>query len=54
MATVMGVADWESYATALEAHRQRVAGHFRELIAAPEEEMSGATMTSVPVGRGPE
>jgi len=38
MAAVMGYANWESYVTALEAHRHRVAGHFRELIAAPEED----------------
>ncbi|HEY6131756.1 MAG TPA: bifunctional [glutamate--ammonia ligase]-adenylyl-L-tyrosine phosphorylase/[glutamate--ammonia-ligase] adenylyltransferase, partial [Halioglobus sp.] len=38
MATVMGHASWESFVTALEAHRQVVAGHFRQLIAAPGED----------------
>ncbi len=37
MATVMGFADWGSYHAALDEHRQRVAGHFRGLIADPEE-----------------
>jgi glutamate-ammonia-ligase adenylyltransferase len=37
MATVMGYPDWESYMTALDGHRALVAGHFRSLIAAPEE-----------------
>jgi glutamate-ammonia-ligase adenylyltransferase len=41
MATVMGFASWEAYLRTLEEHRSRVAGHFRELIATPEEE-SGA------------
>jgi glutamate-ammonia-ligase adenylyltransferase len=36
MATVMGYDDWTSYLLALEAHRERVAGHFRDLIADPE------------------
>ena len=38
MATVMGYTDWESYLAALEGHRKLVAGHFSELIAAPEED----------------
>ena len=38
LATVMGYASWDSFLTALDAHRQVVAGHFRELIAAPEED----------------
>jgi glutamate-ammonia-ligase adenylyltransferase len=38
MAAVMGYASWDSYITALEGHRQVVAGHFRDLIAAPEED----------------
>ena len=37
MATVMGFDDWEHYEQCLEQHRGRVALHFRELIAAPEE-----------------
>ncbi|MDE0929082.1 MAG: bifunctional [glutamate--ammonia ligase]-adenylyl-L-tyrosine phosphorylase/[glutamate--ammonia-ligase] adenylyltransferase [Halioglobus sp.] len=37
MAEVMGYASWEDYKAALETHRQAVAGHFRELIADPEE-----------------
>jgi [glutamine synthetase] adenylyltransferase / [glutamine synthetase]-adenylyl-L-tyrosine phosphorylase len=36
LATVMGYAGWESFVTALDGHRQVVARHFRELIAAPE------------------
>ncbi len=38
MATVMGFADWAGYRAALEHHRARVAHHFAELIAPPEEE----------------
>ncbi len=34
---VMGHADWESFSAALSAHRGRVAAHFHDLIAAPEE-----------------
>ena len=37
MAEVMGYASWEDYKAALETRRQAVAGHFRELIADPEE-----------------
>ena len=37
MAEVMGYASWEDYKAALEMHRQAVAGHFRELIADPED-----------------
>ncbi len=37
MATVMGFSSWESFVTALDGHREMVARHFRELIAAPEE-----------------
>jgi glutamate-ammonia-ligase adenylyltransferase len=38
MSTVMGYDCWDSYLQALEGHRQVVAGHFRDLIAAPEDE----------------
>ena len=38
MATVMGFPDWEEYLEVLQQHRDRVAGHFEDLIAAPEEE----------------
>ena len=37
MATVMGFALWEDYLAALDVHRRRVAGHFDDLIAEPEE-----------------
>ena len=40
MATVMGCAGWEQYLELLQRHRAKVAGHFSELIAAPEEEDS--------------
>ena len=33
MAYVMGMPDWDSFKTVLDLHRERVAGHFRELIA---------------------
>jgi len=36
MATVMGYPDWATYTAALDGHRQRVAAHFRALIAEPE------------------
>ena len=42
MAEVMGYASWEDYKAALEIHRQAVAGHFRELIADPEEDAEAA------------
>ncbi|MFV8818965.1 bifunctional [glutamate--ammonia ligase]-adenylyl-L-tyrosine phosphorylase/[glutamate--ammonia-ligase] adenylyltransferase [Haliea sp. E17] len=38
LATVMGFASWGTYLAALQDHRQRVAAHFAELIAPPEEE----------------
>jgi len=38
MATVMGYPSWESFTADLEAHRQIVARHFRELIAAADED----------------
>jgi len=38
MATVMGFGSWEAYLEELQRHRDIVAGHFRGLIAAPEEE----------------
>tara|TARA_B110000503_G_scaffold105513_1_gene157427 strand:- start:16352 stop:19288 length:2937 start_codon:yes stop_codon:yes gene_type:complete len=37
MATVMGYDDWTIYLSALEVHRELVAGHFRDLIADPED-----------------
>mgnify|MGYP006073470343 FL=1 len=42
MAEVMGYASWEDYKAGLEIHRQAVAGHFRELIADPEEDAEAA------------
>ncbi len=38
LARVMACTDWEDYLTELAAHRERVAGHFRDLIADPEEQ----------------
>ncbi|QIB65699.1 bifunctional [glutamate--ammonia ligase]-adenylyl-L-tyrosine phosphorylase/[glutamate--ammonia-ligase] adenylyltransferase [Kineobactrum salinum] len=37
LAEVMGLPDWDGYLAELDGHRQRVAAHFRDLIAAPEE-----------------
>ena len=37
MAAVMGYGEWDGYRAALESHRNVVAGHFRDLIAAPDE-----------------
>ncbi len=37
MATVMGFGDWTAYLSELRAHREVVAGHFRELIADPDD-----------------
>jgi glutamate-ammonia-ligase adenylyltransferase len=37
MAFVLGFACWDEFVQALDAHRTIVAGHFRELIAPPEE-----------------
>ncbi len=42
LATVMGFPDWDSYLAALAGHRERVAAHFRDLIAAPEDEQEAA------------
>ena len=42
MALVMGYDSWEDYFTALDGHRELVAGHFDELIAAPEEDEATA------------
>ncbi|TXS92658.1 bifunctional [glutamate--ammonia ligase]-adenylyl-L-tyrosine phosphorylase/[glutamate--ammonia-ligase] adenylyltransferase [Parahaliea aestuarii] len=36
-ARLLGCGDWDSYLARLQAHRQRVAAHFRDLIAEPEE-----------------
>lgn len=38
LAAVMGFGCWEDYLAALDAHRAVVAGHFRDLIAAPGEQ----------------
>ena len=40
VAWVMGFADWDSFYQALEQQRQRVIGHFAEVIADPDEETS--------------
>ncbi len=37
MARVMGVPDWDAYLARLCDYREQVAGHFRNLIAAPDE-----------------
>ncbi|TCO73200.1 bifunctional [glutamate--ammonia ligase]-adenylyl-L-tyrosine phosphorylase/[glutamate--ammonia-ligase] adenylyltransferase [Chromatocurvus halotolerans] len=37
LAEVMAYPDWESFSAALAGHRQRVAAHFNDLIAAPED-----------------
>jgi glutamate-ammonia-ligase adenylyltransferase len=42
LATVMGFADWEGYLAALSRHRGRVAAHFRDLIAGPDENQNSA------------
>ena len=42
MAEVMGYAAWADYKEALDVHREAVAGHFRELIADPEEDAEAA------------
>ena len=42
MATVMGFGSWGEYIEALEIHRLNVAGHFRELIAEPNEQRQKA------------
>ena len=42
LAAVMGFAGWEPYLDALASHRAVVAGHFRELIAAPDETEASA------------
>ena len=48
MATVMGFADWETYAEALAAHRARVADHFANLIADPDAEEEGLADAVLP------
>ncbi|WP_116368418.1 bifunctional [glutamate--ammonia ligase]-adenylyl-L-tyrosine phosphorylase/[glutamate--ammonia-ligase] adenylyltransferase [Parahaliea mediterranea] len=37
MARLMGCANWDDYLQRLQSHRDRVAAHFRDLIAEPEE-----------------
>ncbi len=49
MATVMGCADWDSYCASLDAHRQRVAAHFNDLIAAPEESEAAVVQDELPL-----
>jgi glutamate-ammonia-ligase adenylyltransferase len=49
MATVMGFASWEDYLVTLDGHRRLVAGHFSDLIAAPEEEPGGAEEDELPL-----
>ena len=41
LAAVMGFTHWDDFLQALECHRRLVAGHFDDLIAAPEEEVAG-------------
>ena len=49
MATVMGFAGWDAYLEALEGHRSRVAGHFGDLIAAPDDEAQDADDDELPL-----
>jgi glutamate-ammonia-ligase adenylyltransferase len=49
MATVMGFTRWEDYLEVLDAHRQRVAAHFNDLIAEPEENDSAAGGDELPL-----
>ena len=42
IAMVMGFADWDSFAASLDQHRQRVALHFANVIADPDEEQPEA------------
>ena len=49
MATVMGFACWEDYLQVLDGHRGLVAGHFNDLIAAPEEESEGLDEAELPL-----
>ncbi|RLA48263.1 MAG: bifunctional [glutamate--ammonia ligase]-adenylyl-L-tyrosine phosphorylase/[glutamate--ammonia-ligase] adenylyltransferase, partial [Gammaproteobacteria bacterium] len=49
MATVMDFACWEDYLVVLDEHRGRVAEHFGELIAAPEEESGAADDEELPL-----
>ncbi len=48
MATVMGCASWEGYLVVLETHRQIVAAHFNDLIAAPDENDAIAVNDALP------
>jgi glutamate-ammonia-ligase adenylyltransferase len=43
----MDFPDWDSFVAVLQAHRDRVSGHFAELIAAPEELADEAELSSV-------
>jgi len=49
MASTLGFANWESLLSALSDHRDIVSGHFRELIAAPDEE-DGSEANPLPWG----
>jgi [glutamine synthetase] adenylyltransferase / [glutamine synthetase]-adenylyl-L-tyrosine phosphorylase len=50
MAFVMGFPDWDEYLAALAAHRDIVSGHFRDLIAAPDEGGEESAEAAVPWG----
>ena len=49
MATVMGFPGWDAYLEVLESHRGRVAGHFADLIAAPEDETRDSSDDELPL-----
>ncbi|MFN2327425.1 MAG: bifunctional [glutamate--ammonia ligase]-adenylyl-L-tyrosine phosphorylase/[glutamate--ammonia-ligase] adenylyltransferase [Chromatocurvus sp.] len=44
LAEVMGFSGWDDFSTALAGHRQRVAAHFNDLIAAPEDAEAEPTL----------
>ncbi len=52
MACVMGFVDWPQYLQALDAHRDRVSGHFAQLIAAPEDEEADGDSPELPTAEG--
>ncbi|MCB1678167.1 MAG: bifunctional [glutamate--ammonia ligase]-adenylyl-L-tyrosine phosphorylase/[glutamate--ammonia-ligase] adenylyltransferase [Halioglobus sp.] len=49
LATVMGYADWPAYSEALQQHRCRVAAHFAELIAPPEDDAAPQPEDELPL-----
>ncbi|RKZ79870.1 MAG: bifunctional [glutamate--ammonia ligase]-adenylyl-L-tyrosine phosphorylase/[glutamate--ammonia-ligase] adenylyltransferase [Gammaproteobacteria bacterium] len=47
IALLMGFADWDSFVTVLVAHRQRVQGHFEQILTAPQTDDTASDSVSL-------